>query len=331
MKVLITGASGFLGESVVGEFGGEEFEVFTTSRRQITNAVSKRHFQIDIGDAASVGQFGRLPEIDVVVHAAGLAHRFDKPDREMFRRVNVGGTRRVAEAAVKLKAAHFVFISTAAVYGGSEKRGRALQPVNESAVCSPAGDYAESKYEAEKEAREICGKNGMRLTILRPVTIVGEGDAGNLARLIKIIDKNRFMWIGGGENLKSLIYKADVAAACRLAATGAVSDKYFERIYNAAVEPLRMREIVCEIAAALNKTIPGVSIPYKFVSKSLRAAESVTGLKKIGRISETVLKWVSDENFSGEKLRSELGFEPKVSALEAVRREVDFYNYKPTI
>lgn len=329
MKILITGATGFLGRAICEEFGGDEFEVFTISRKPMPEGNSEKHFQIDIADSESARQIESLPKIDAVIHAAGLAHRFNKTDRKEFWQVNVEGTRNVVERASKLNAGHFVLISSVAVYGNSGVRKQNPQPINENSLCSPTGDYAESKYEAEKTARQICSKNRVRLTVLRPATIIGEGDPGNLLRLIKIIDKNRFVWIGDGENLKSLIYKRDVAAACRLITSSNASDNDFDKgavkIYNAAAPSLKMREIVGEIAGALGKSIPKRTIPKEFIIEGLKTAERLTGLRKIGRLSETVAKWISDENFSGEKLLDEFGFAPRTSVKEAIRREVDFY------
>jgi nucleoside-diphosphate-sugar epimerase len=77
-----------------------------------------------------------LENVDVVVHAAGLAHQFGKSDKEDFWRINIGGTRNVAERAVKLKAGHFVLISSVAVYGIETSVKQRFQPIDESGFVS---------------------------------------------------------------------------------------------------------------------------------------------------------------------------------------------------
>jgi nucleoside-diphosphate-sugar epimerase len=67
----------------------------------------------------------------------------------------------------------------------------------------PEGPYAESKWQAERFLIDYCQKKGMNLTILRLATLYGEGDPGNMARLIRLIDKGLFIWAGGGKILKA--------------------------------------------------------------------------------------------------------------------------------
>lgn len=322
---MITGASGFLGKSIVAEFAGDEFEVFTTSRGQHAESVAGKHFQVDLTDLESVRKLEKLPKIDVLIHAAGLAHRFGRTAEEFFRRVNVVGTENAVRLAARIGVGHFVYISTVAVYGNPNPAARNLPPVNESNVCAPVSRYAVSKYEAEQAAREICRKHGVDLTVLRPSTIVGEDDPGNLLRLIRLIDKNRFVWVGAGENLKSLVYKADAAQACRRVAVGSAFGADRVNVYNVTAETVRMRQIVEEIARLLERKIPTVSINERLAAAALKRAERLTGWLKFKQLSETVDKWISEENFSGEKLRNDLKFVPQTAVLEAVARETNFY------
>jgi nucleoside-diphosphate-sugar epimerase len=310
MKILVTGATGFLGETIVREFSRCGADVYATGKSPASDLPN--YISADVcGDLKSLNS---LANVETIVHAAGLAHQFRGASREDFRRVNVGGTKNIAKAARRLNVKNFILISSVAVYGRASFENCRFE---EEAGCQPVGVYAESKFESERAARENLG-GGINLTILRPSTIVGEDDRGNVARLIKTIERGRFFWLGAGKNLKSLVYKNDVARAC-----AAVLDdgRSGERIFNVTAPAVEMREIVGAIEKSLGKSVPAFSIPPKPFQIGLKLGAKI-GVKKIEKISETVEKWLSDDVFSGEKIAAELNFEIETGALEGVRREV---------
>ncbi|MEK7776125.1 MAG: NAD-dependent epimerase/dehydratase family protein, partial [Planctomycetota bacterium] len=112
---------------------------------------------------------------------------------------------------------------------------------DENTPCNPVGPYALSKYNAELRAIEIAREAGMALTILRLATLYGEGDPGNVGRLMRTLDRGRFLWIGDGSNRKSLLYKGDAARACMAVAERSASGI---NIYNVSAPACTMREIV---------------------------------------------------------------------------------------
>lgn len=324
-KVLVTGASGFLGRAVVEALqDGSNFEVSGLIGKSSKNnapgtLLPANLFSADISDYSTLKGFEEsFKNIKTVIHTAGLAHQFGQTTKEDFWKVNVRGTKNVCNLAFKTGAEHFVLISSVSVYGnyGSAE-------IDESFECRPEGIYAESKLESESRAKEICGANGMRLTILRPSTIIGEGDRGNTARLIKMIDQGRFVWIGEGKNKKSLIYKKDVAnAILKLLVAG---KRYDAEVYNLTSKAVSMEEIVSVIAGSLRKKTPRLKIPKNLVRgffKLNRAPFSVGYLKKIEKTTE---KWLSDDIFSGREFSERFAFEPPTTISEALERQVDYY------
>jgi nucleoside-diphosphate-sugar epimerase len=305
MKVLVTGASGFLGQAIVEDFLSNDVEVVGVSK-------TSGHFQADITLEKSLDKLSNLENIDAVIHSAGLAHQFGKTQREKFFEVNVKGTENVLKLAKTLQTKHFILISSVAVYGSSfkfqisnSKFRISNNKFQEELECNPIGDYAESKYEAEKLATKFCAENNIRLTILRPATIIGEGDKGNVSRLITTIKNKQFYWIGKGENIKSLIDKNDAAEACFLAAKKPKSEF---QVYNLTANPIKMRTIVDTIADELKIKIPKLYMPKQLADI-------------IGLFSGTIKKWLSDDFFSGDKIQSELGFQPQTDIQESIRRE----------
>jgi nucleoside-diphosphate-sugar epimerase len=332
MKILVTGATGFVGNAIVTELLEKNLDVYCLGSLKSENKAALPNFyQADIRKYESLSYLEKLEKIDVIIHTAGLAHQFGKTTERDFWEINVEGTKNTALLAIKLNVKHFILISSVSVYGKKifQKKKSAnpeeLYFIDENHLCEPNSGYAQSKLEGEAVARKICEKQKIPLTILRLATVIGEGDEGNVARLIKAVDKNQFIWIGAGENYKSLIYKADVARACLIV----LNKKRAEtEIFNLSAEPLRMNEIVGQIALRLNKRIPQFSIPAALLKKIFRINAIFFRFKKIEKLSETAKKWLSEEVFSGEKIKKEYGFYTETSAVEAIGREAEFYKNK---
>jgi nucleoside-diphosphate-sugar epimerase len=330
MKVLVTGASGLVGSSIVRELLKNSFEVYATSR---TNSnidkfgEIKKFFKVDITEYQNLATIGELENINVIIHSAGLAHQFENRTEKEFWKVNVLGTENVARLAVNLTVKHFILISSVAVYGTKpanlEKSNQRSYKfcVTEEAVCQPRGFYAQSKLGAEKVAQNICADNKIALTILRLTTVVGEEDRGNVARLIKTIDEKRFFWIGTGDNFKSLIYKGDVAKACLKILRKTAGDE----IFNVTAKPTTMKEIVSEIENNLGLKATKFSIPVKLLRKLFFINTKFLKLKKLNHIEGILDKWLSDDVFSGEKFKKVYDFQTETSVKEAIRRQVDYY------
>jgi UDP-glucose 4-epimerase len=302
VRAVVTGASGFLGRELVRQARAAGLDVVPTGHR--AQAPAPGYVAADIRDAAAVRRV--VDGAEVVIHAAGLAHVFAPRQARPadYAAVNGEGTANVVGAAVEAGARHVVLVSSVAVYGPAPARGCA-----ETAPCRPAGPYAESKWQAEQRARELTADGRTQLTVLRLATLYGEEDPGNVARLIRAIDRGRFLWVGDGQNLKSLIHREDAAAACLLALRRPRSPV---EIYNVSDEPCSMASVVDAIARALGRRIPAVRVPA-LVARPLAAASS------------TLRKWLADDAFDGGRFRRALHFEPKIKVEEGLGREVMWY------
>lgn len=320
MKVLVTGAKGFVGRAVISALSQNciEFAILDLPPAP-PDIPPENFFGVDITNLEELENLSNIGEVDAVIHAAGLAHQFGAVPREKFWRVNVDGTRNAATLAARLNAKRFVLISSVSVYG---KGGREGSERSETSPCHPEGFYAESKSESENAAREICEKNGIDLIVLRLATVIGEGDAGNVSRLTKAVDKRKFVWIGRGENRKSLVYKGDVARACLAVVTG---KQRGGATYNISARPETMKNIVSYIEQALGKKVLPVGIPPGVVKLAFGVNSKIFGIGRISRLGETVEKWLSDETFSAESFTADYGFEPETTIEEAIQREVAWY------
>jgi nucleoside-diphosphate-sugar epimerase len=318
-RVLVTGAKGFLGQAVVAQILAQNIPVRTTDLPGDSAQNLPDFHDLDLLQSGSLAEL--LGGVSCVIHLAGWAHRFHKEraEKQVFFRVNAGATENLLRAAIAAGAEHFVFISSVAVYGPSPGTVRV-----ETDACRPQGPYAESKYEAERRVSELASQAGIRATILRPATLFGEGDPGNVARLMATIDRRRFVWIGAGANRKSLIYRDDAARGIVLASQRATGEAV--EVYNLTGLSPTMREIVEEIAAALGKRTPARHVPAGLaLGLSSLFSRFRRGAGRLGALKSTLEKWLADDLYDGDKLRKAVGFQARISLAEGIRRETAWY------
>jgi len=325
MRVLVTGATGFVGSAIVGELSTREHSVIAVGgpRSPLSPFIGKveaDYFQIDVGDVASVKRLKTIGQVDGVIHAAGIAHRFGRVSPGEYQRINVDGVQNIAEVAAALGSRRFVLVSSVLVYG---RKGRTPgRAVIETDNCSPEDVYAQSKLDGEKAAISICGSTGMPLTIVRPAPIVGEGSRGNFARLIRAIDKRRFLRVGRGENLKSLVYVGDVAEIVVDLMESSEAD--FE-VYNLARDPIAVENMIATISSRLGKSVWPVSIPGSILRAVFCSLKFSPLRSKAENLSATLETWLAEDIYSNRKLYEKYGLAPLTPVEDAISREVESY------
>ena len=318
MNVLITGANGFLGCEIVRQMANTGLHVRATDKQAKSFFPDMDYSPADILDPASLGY--AVQGADCVIHAAGLAHIFDKNKAKNapFKEINEIGTANTAHAAAKAGVKHFILISSVSVYGPFT-----LGACNEDMPCRPEGKYAESKYQAEQRAIEIVKRHGMALTILRLATLYGEGDPGNVARLMKAIDCGHFIWVGAGSNRKSMLYKGDAARAVLAVVSSPASGI---NIYNLSSPPCAMRDVVEGLASALGRRLPRCHIPASLVLSIAQMFAAVTGGRgRLGNLPATLHKWLADDEYSADKFDKTFNFKTKIRLADGLKREVEWY------
>ncbi len=317
--LIVTGALGFLGSEIIRQARVVGLPVRGVGRHDPKASGVRDYWRADILDAERLRP--SMEGVDTVIHAAGLAHVFDKSraTNTPFALVNETGTEVVASVAAKVGVRHFVFISSVAVYG----HRNAGEPRDEASPCFPEGPYAESKMRAERRAAEIAEHSGMRLTILRLTTLYGEGDPGNIARLVRLIDLGRFVWVGDGQNRKNLLYRGDAARAC-LQVIGAPQNGI--ETYNVSGPPCTVRELVVRIAGELGRPLPHWRVPGWLVAGMVRfASRFAAGRGLFGTAEAGVRKWLSEDVYDSSKFEQAFDFLPNVDLAEGIRREVVWY------
>ncbi len=198
MKVLVTGANGFVGSALCPRLAELGYEVIPVVRRQ-SNIAN----EVIVHDAASWK--AALNGCDSVIHLAARAHVMQDQERnplQAFRVSNVDTTIELAKRAVEAGVRRFVFMSTIKVNGEETAPGCSFSPED---LTEPKDPYAISKWEAEQGLFEIAKKIGLELVIIRPPLVYGPGVKGNLATLIKWVKNGVPLPFGALRNRRSMI------------------------------------------------------------------------------------------------------------------------------
>lgn len=201
-KVLVTGASGFLGGSLMRAFSRQShISVIGSIRRPISG--EEQNTQC-IGELSAITDWSSaLNDVQVVIHAAARAHvRHDDVADPLaeYRRVNVEGTLNLARQAAKAGVKRFIFISSIGVNGNINTR-----PFTASDQANPAEPYAQSKWEAEQGVWRVQQETGMEVVIIRPPLVYGRNAPGNFGSLVRWIEMGIPLPLGAISNKRSLV------------------------------------------------------------------------------------------------------------------------------
>src|SRR5882672_8397546 len=183
MRILVTGATGFVGAALCRELLARAHTVRAAARRPSPLSHSRPGLhEVPVPDIAGDVDFGPLLDgMDAVVHLAGIAHR--AAGAEELRRVNVDATSRLAAAAAA-SVRRFVFVSSVNVHG--EDSGDGAYAEND--PMRPQDAYGRSKLEAEHALTEMAARSGMELVLIRPPLVYGPAVKANFRRRLRRLD-----------------------------------------------------------------------------------------------------------------------------------------------
>lgn len=205
-KVLITGATGFIGRMLIHMLRKEtEINFFGTARQQVLGELAETEIKLIGNMDAMTDWSSTLPGVGVIIHTAARAHimRDEAVDPlAEYRKINVDGTLSLARQAVAAGVKRFIFLSSIKVNGEATVDARAF-----SANDGPAPEdaYGVSKLEAEQGLLRLAAETGMAVVIIRSPLVYGPGVKGNFASMIKLVDRGLPLPLGAIHNKRSLI------------------------------------------------------------------------------------------------------------------------------
>jgi nucleoside-diphosphate-sugar epimerase len=323
VKVLVTGASGFIGCRLVQILHAQGHAVIAAGRHANEVESARVRRLSDLGIQMHSGSLleaafadSVVAGCDAVIHLAAAQHEGNVPDA-YFREVNVDGTRTLIDAAERAGARRFIYGSTIGIYGAAR-----AGELDESSPPRPENIYGQTKLEAERVVAEHAAK--IQTCIARISETFGPGDF-RLLKLFRGIDRGKFFIIGDGQNLRQVIYVDDLCRALYLCATQDTA--VGETFVLAGAEVMSTQTMVERIAAVLGRNPPSLRLPIG----PFRAAAAVleATLKPLGiqpPLTQRRLDFFTKSFvFSTRKLRERLGFQPEHSFAEAAALTVKWY------
>lgn len=204
-KILITGASGFIGQALSKHLSGNNLEI-TAAVRKSTPLLPKTLRQVQVGDILlDTDWTSAILDIDIVIHLAARVHVMNDTDTDplaAFRNTNTEGTLNLARQAAVAGVRRFIFLSSIKVNGEQTTLGKTFKHDD---CYIPNDPYGLSKYEAEQGLKEISKKTGMEIVIIRPPLVYGPGVKANFLSMLRWVNKGAPLPLGAIHNKRSLV------------------------------------------------------------------------------------------------------------------------------
>jgi len=272
MRILVTGASGFVGRAVVEDLAAQGHRV-RAAMRQPADIFARTVEVVAVSDLARPLEWRTLlSDINAVVHLAGIAHITTGIAEDLYDRVNRAATAALAAAAARNRIERLIFVSSIRAQVGPA----CDHPLTEADTPHPVDAYGRSKLAAEDAIRAAQ----LPHTILRPALIYGPGVKGNLADLIRLARSPWPLPLGALRNRRSLLARSSLVAAIHHAL---VSPVMLNETYVVADhEPLTIAEIVAALRAGLSRGPRLIPVPPSLLALALRATGRAQLWDRIG-------------------------------------------------
>ena len=316
MRVLVTGATGFTGGHLARALAAKGDEVTALVREKAAEQDGVRVIHGDLRDPAALA--AATAGIEIVYNIAAI-YRQAGTATETYRAVNAVAVRDLIEAAARHGVKRVVHCSTVGVHGDVEH-----PPASEDAPLKPGDVYQESKLEGERLAREAGQRLGIEVTIARPSGIYGPGDR-RLLKLFRGIARRRWITLGDGEIYYHLTYIDDLVAGFRLCGehTAAANRTYIL----AGGEVTTLNALVGLVADAAGVPEPVWHLPAWPFWVAGAACEVICAPLGVEPplFRRRVDFFTKSRAFDISRARAEIGFDPRVSLREGIRKTLDWY------
>lgn len=278
MKVLITGANGFVGAGIIERLRRDaDLTLVAGPRGPIPEQYRDlRWIQLDLREPGRLDFLVR--DQDAIIHLAGLAHvsRDGAGDTwERFESSNVAVTERLARAAAAASVRRFVLMSSIAI-NGVRTYGR---PFTETDPANPSSHYGLSKQRAEEVLQRACASSDMVWVSLRPPVLVGRNAPGNIATVMKAIDRGLPLPFGAIRNRRSYLGLRNLADFVALAAN---HPEAANQVFMLSDTPsLSTPELITALAVSMGRSPNLFSVPVGLIKAGAMASGRTSSLKPL--------------------------------------------------
>lgn len=324
MKILITGASGFIGSYIVEEARRRGMDTWAamraTSSKQYLKDPDIHFIELNLSKRQQLEEQLRGHQFDYVVHAAGVTKCLNPQD---FYRINTEGTKNLVQAliALQMPLKRFVFVSSLSVFGAIREE-QPYREILETDTPQPNTEYGKSKLEAE---RFLDSLSQFPYVILRPTGVYGPRERDYFL-MFKSIQQHSDFAVGFKQQDITFVYVSDVVDAVFLACEkGQTGRKYFlsdGQVYQSSTfSDLIRREMGNPWWIRVTAPIWVLRVVTWFGDKIGHLTGKISALNNDKYHILKQRNWRCDI----EPARRELGYEPKVQLEEGVRRSTKWY------
>ncbi|MCF6202665.1 MAG: NAD-dependent epimerase/dehydratase family protein [Methylococcaceae bacterium] len=313
-KILLTGATGFVGKALLAELLQNNFEVIASIRNTpIPSSLKVQTITID-SLLASTDWSPALQKTDIVIHSAARVHimkDFSTNPLAEFRKTNVDGTLNLARQAKKSGVSRFIFISSIKANSHSSRSQSILRPDD---TTPPTDPYGLSKYEAEQGLLELAKNSTMEIVIIRPPLVYGPNVKGNFLSLLKYIKKELPLPLGSINNQRSLVALDNLVDFIHLCATHPKAANEIFLISDG--EDVSTTELLIKIARAFNKKLFLIPIP----------ALALSFIAKLFGKDAMVNRLLESLQVDNSKAIELIGWRPVISMDSQLKKIADFHS-----
>lgn len=313
MRVVVTGASGFIGSALVEKLADEGHSVVAPVRTGASDRRSRVQYisGADLSDAGS--WLPALAGAEAVIHLAARVHRIsDKAANPLaeYRRDNVEGTLALAQRAAEAGVKRFVFISSIKVNGERTKPGR---PFRADALPAPKDPYGISKLEAEQALFALGRERDLEIVVVRPPLVYGPGVKGNFLTMMTLLSKRIPLPLGAVNVKRSLVASENLVDLLSLCLHHPQAPRQVLLVSDG--QDMSVSEMLRRLSGALGQPARLLPVPPVLLKSAAWA---------LGR-QDIALRLCSSLEVDSEPTCRQLGWKPPVRVDEAFQRTADHF------
>lgn len=316
MKVLVTGATGFIGKNLVNRLLKDKYSVLCVSRKKIVKGTFQGDIENIVLDLQQIDKIeDKMKEVDIIIHMAAQLGHYGIP-YDYYYKINYLATAKLAKLAVKYNVKQFIHCSAPFVVGLGGRNTKEEEPY------APTNEYSETKMLAELGVINIC-EGRIPYTILRPSYVYGEGDIRRTA-LYRSIKKKRFALTTDGKAFLQPTYITDIVEGFMLSI---LNEKAYNEIFNLGAEECTAKEYLECIAKCVNSKLIHINIGYKasVLLSNIIDTFSKMILKKAGFVNKGRIDFFAkDHSCNIDKAKRVLNYQPKINLEKGIQMSIEW-------